>query len=373
MANVIINKGLSAFNQDSFSLKQDKFSLTPPPKPYVKPQAKFIQANTSLLFDPVYNQINNQIAYDNLVLSQKESYENSKSTPNFKYNGANTLSFSGLGLKNNYKNQVSPGFEALKKESVSDYSMAKSDSSSSPPSSPRNNSASSISSARSIKNESIIGMSVNPNDTEYLQELDFPRTTNIQYNNSSHFFASSIILNNPPKSRSYSAPSKNTNSSPKSPAYSISSSSMNSYVNSPVNSPVNAPVNAPVNMVPQYNRNTIIENPKGKKSYTSDRTNMIPPTKKKQIGESFILNKQTSMTNGYSSASDNSNKFITYTTPAIDAVLNSKKNKFMEAFTEKPKTNRRGKNIIDYAISSASTNPGDTSSGSNFSDAIKKK
>lgn len=371
MANVIINKGLSAFNQDSFSLNQDKLSLTPPPKPYVKQQAKFIQANTSLLFDPVYNQINNQIAYDNLVLSQKESYENSKFTPNLKYNGANTLSFSGLGLKNNYKNQVSPGFEALKKQSVSDYSMAKSDSSSSPPSSPRNNSASSISSARSIKNESIIGMSVNPNDTDYLQELDFPRTTNIQYNNSSHFFASSIILNNPPKSRSYSAPSKNTNSSPKSPAYSISSSSMNSYVNSPVN----APVNAPVNMVPQYNRNTIIENPIGKKSYTSDRTNMIPPTKKKQIGESFILNKQTSMTNGYSSASDNNNK-ITYTTPAIDAVLNSKKNSFMEAFTEKPKTNRRGKNIIDYTISSASSAPGDSSSGSNFSDKVitlKKK
>ena len=52
MANVIINKGLSAFNQDSFSLNQDKLSLTPPPKPYVKPQATYIQAN--ILFDPIY-------------------------------------------------------------------------------------------------------------------------------------------------------------------------------------------------------------------------------------------------------------------------------------------------------------------------------
>lgn len=90
--SIIIIPPLAPIQNSIYSTKQCGVSLTQAPKKYVK--------NVHTDYSPqfvksVANEINTKIAYDNLVLLQKESYENSGFTPI--YSGAQDMSYNSIG------------------------------------------------------------------------------------------------------------------------------------------------------------------------------------------------------------------------------------------------------------------------------------
>ena len=93
MSYTIHSPGLSAIQQSAYSIKQYGVSLAPPPaKPDKIPRDIYA---SPVMYPNVSNDINNQIAYDNTVLTQKESYESSGYTP--MYSGKQNMSYNSTG------------------------------------------------------------------------------------------------------------------------------------------------------------------------------------------------------------------------------------------------------------------------------------
>ena len=313
MANVIVNKSLAPIIESATSFNQDKLSLAPPPQPYKK--TKKVTFGDNLIYEPIYNEINKQIAQDSLALEQKEAYENAKYTPS--YEGASTLSYSGLGVKRNYENKITKTFaEAM---SIAARNTALQD---------LNNT---LIKARQFYESDISMRPVTSSGNE--SSSAFPKSSSAASPSTSspksYFQASALILNDPPKGRARAQ---------------------------------SAESNLP--------RKVITEPPKifrAASSYMSESRQearaVIPPTKKVQVGPDFLLKKQTSQANGYTSTSSEEPKYV-----PPPKVLDAKKAEGQRIFDEMTKNQgrpTRGPKVDSYYISSDSNNQ---SSGSNYSD-----